>query len=95
MVFRIFYRIIYGYIDNEKLISRLSQSYPIRRAAQLVFYAVHRSRKSIEDNLNGKQFLNDIKENTSNRLTQFKHRFETEFRNELNNAKEELKRKNK
>lgn len=69
-------------MNNEQIVNRLSESRPIRRAAQLVSYVIHRSRQSIEDNVNKTQVISRF----SQRLTQ-------EFRNELYKAKEELKRK--
>ena len=58
MVIRIFYRIITGFITNEKIIERLADSYPIRRAAQMTSYLIHRSRQSIE------QAKDDLSQNT-------------------------------
>jgi len=37
------------FANNEKLIERMSESYPIRRAAQLTIYLFHRSKAIMED----------------------------------------------
>jgi len=36
-------------VNNEKLIDRIAESYPIRRAAQLTIYMFHRSKALMED----------------------------------------------
>ena len=100
MVFRIVLQVIYRYIHSERIIERLSESYPIRTAARIVSQFVLRGRQSIEDNLsninknNTQEFIEDIKQKTSeNRLTRFSERLVQEFKNEIQNAKEELRRK--
>lgn len=35
--------------NNENLINRLAESYPVRRAAQLTVYLFHRSKAIMED----------------------------------------------
>ena len=97
MVFRFFYRIIYGFVFNEKTIDRLADSYPIRTAARLVSRALIRGQRSIEDNMkniNKQEFIEDFKNKaTDNSLTRISQRFTQAFKEELNKAKEEIKRK--
>ena len=97
MPFRIVLQVIYRFIHNERIVEKLSESYPIRFAAKIVSRFVIRGRQSIEDNLNNinkQEFIEDIKQKTSdNRLTRFSQRLVQEFKEEINNAKEELKRR--
>ncbi|GAB0089929.1 Protein NCBP2AS2 [Sergentomyia squamirostris] len=68
--------------NNEQLIQRLSESYPIRRAAQLTLYAFYRSKMIAEKN-----------HWTPERFQAFFKNFNQNFRQELESAKKELKRK--
>lgn len=37
------------FANNEQLINRIAESYPVRRAAQLTVYLFHRSKAIMED----------------------------------------------
>lgn len=78
MVFRFLMR--YFFANNEQLVQKLSESYPIRRAAQLVVGAFFKS-KSIVD----KSKLGDPQ--------RFIKRFQDNIKEEFKNAKDELKKK--
>ena len=97
MPFRVIFIIINKYIHNNQVIEKLSDSYPIRSLAKFVTRVFLQTRYRIEDNLtkiNKQEFIEDMKNKTNdNRLKRFSQRLLQEFKNEMNNAKEELKRK--
>ncbi|XP_055704175.1 protein NCBP2AS2 homolog [Phlebotomus papatasi] len=74
-------RLLMRYLaNNEQLIQRLSESYPIRRAAQLTLYAFYRSKMLAEQN-----------HWTPERFRAFFRNFNSNFREELESAKKEMK----
>ncbi|XP_059620113.1 protein NCBP2AS2 homolog [Phlebotomus argentipes] len=76
-------RLLMRYLaNNEQLIQRLSESYAIRRAAQLTLYAFQRSKMIAEEH-----------RWTPERFRAFIRNFNSNFREELESAKRELKRK--
>jgi len=64
MVFRFLFRYL---ANNEKLIERLANSYPIKRAAQLSVYLFHRSKVAVED-AKAQEKLSKFKDTFSNEL---------------------------
>uniref|UniRef100_A0A1L8DCR1 Uncharacterized protein n=1 Tax=Nyssomyia neivai TaxID=330878 RepID=A0A1L8DCR1_9DIPT len=74
-------RLLMRYLaNNEQLVQRLSESYPIRRAAQLTLYAFYRSKMIVEQH-----------QWTPERFRSFIRNFSTNFKEELEGAKRELK----
>jgi len=49
MPLRFLVRFVFGKLNNEEMIQRLSESYAIKRAAQLTSMWIHRGRNAIED----------------------------------------------
>lgn len=85
MVFRFIFRYL---ANNERLVQRLSESYPIRRSAQLLVALFLRSKHAIKES--------GVTDNLSNnRLRSFAQRVKDNFKEELENAKRELKHKQK
>lgn len=82
MVFRILMRYL---ANNEQLVQRLSESYPVRRAAQLMVAAFHQSKSFAEE----KSLANF----TPERFRKFVNSFKDNVQKELESAKEELKRR--
>lgn len=79
MVLRLILRLL---ANNEELVRRLSDSYPIRSAARVVAMAFQKTKNAIEDS--------DISaESIKNRA----RRFSDTFKNEFNQAKEEFKKR--
>lgn len=71
------------FANNEQLVQRLSESYPIRRAAQLLVAAFLRSK-----HMAAERGINDLKPETFSRFFQ-------QFRNNLNKEIEDIKNKKK
>lgn len=84
MVFRILMQLI---SNNEKLIQQLSESYPVRRAAQLVVLFFHRGKGLIED-----QKLNE--KLTPEQFRSFINRFARNMRDEMKRVQEKSKKQN-
>jgi len=63
------------FANNEKLIDRIAESYPVRRAAQLTIYLFHRSKAIMEDT--------DAKQ----KALKFKNRFADELKKEWERSK--------
>ncbi|KAH7636183.1 hypothetical protein HUG17_10153 [Dermatophagoides farinae] len=75
------------FANSEQMIQKLSESYPIRRSAQMMAYFYHRTKGTIESgSIQGK--LPPI----NNRILTFKNRFMNEFRQEMQNSKNKIKR---
>lgn len=77
-------------LHNEQLIERLSQSYPIRRAAQLFFYVYSRGRAIGAEGLGGK-----AAEEGGRRVQGFTTRFKEELKKGIEEFNEEMKKKSK
>ncbi|XP_052862066.1 protein NCBP2AS2 homolog [Anopheles cruzii] len=71
--------------NNEQLIQRLADSYPLRRAAQMVLSAYYRSKSAAEQ-----QKLIDV---SPERLQQALRNFKTNVKKEIENAKNDLNKK--
>ena len=87
MPIRFLFRFLSHFTNNEQIVARLAESRPIRRSAQLVAYLYHRSNDLIRSGAIQQQ-LNPVR----NRMLTFKNRFVTEFREEMQNAKDKLKK---
>ena len=86
MPLRVLMRFFSHFINNEQLVSRLAESRPIRRSAQFVAYLYHRSNDIIRSG--AIRQLDPIR----HRAITFKNRFVDEFKQEMVNAKQKLKR---
>ncbi|XP_076453211.1 protein NCBP2AS2 homolog [Babylonia areolata] len=84
-------------LNNEQLIQKVAESYPVRRAAQLTAYMFHRGKELGEDGLEKlkkSDLSHQIKDGAS--ITQQKaSRFASTFRTELGKGLEELDEKMK
>lgn len=79
-------RILMRYLaNNEQLVQRLSESYPVRRAAQLMVAAFHRTKSIAED-----QRLHEL---TPERFRNMVNSFKQNLNKEIENAKQELKKR--
>jgi len=65
-------------LNNENLIQKLSESYPIRRAAQWAVYWYTRGRMIGQNN----KYFKDESTNVTERFQSFKERFNNELRKE-------------
>lgn len=83
MPVRFLLRFLSHFANNEQLVSRLAESRPIRRSAQLVAYLYHRSVALMQSG--------SIRQQT-NRMITFKDRFASELKTEIEAAKEKLKK---
>lgn len=82
MVLRILMRY---FANNEQLVQRMADSYPMRRAAQLLIAAFYKSKNIAEE-----RGLNDM---TPERFRAFFRSFKTNLKQEIEGAKEELKKR--
>lgn len=81
-------RILFRYLaNNEQLVQRLSESFVMRRAAQLCIAAFYRSKAIAEQ-----RGLSDM---TPAKFRQFIAAFQTNLKKEIDGVKEELKKSNK
>lgn len=71
--------------NNEQLVHRLSESYPVRRAAQLMVAAFYRTRSIAEEKR--------LHELTPERFRNMVNSFKQNLNREIENAKQELKKK--
>jgi mediator of RNA polymerase II transcription subunit 9 len=71
--------------NNEKLIQQLADSYPMRRAAQLMVAAFYRTKAIARDN--------NLHEMSPERFKSFVRSFKDNVSKEIENAKQELKKK--
>jgi mediator of RNA polymerase II transcription subunit 9 len=70
------FRYLLNYFSNHpQLIERLSESYPMRRAAQLTVYVFHRSKSILEDKA------------VQQKAIQFKDTFSNELKKEWKKAR--------
>lgn len=67
------------------MVQRVSESYPVRRAAQLLVSLYFRGQNAIRDSK-----VSDI---NPGKLRSFAERFKNNLKEEMENAKKELKRK--
>ncbi|XP_046565119.1 protein NCBP2AS2 homolog [Haliotis rubra] len=86
-------------MQNEQVVQKLAESYPIRRAAQLTAYMLHRGREA------GLQSLEKIQEadvvnklqqeakNSGQKFDNFRNTFTKELKEGMNEVKEEMKKK--
>ncbi|XP_067138352.1 protein NCBP2AS2 homolog [Centruroides vittatus] len=80
------------FANNEQLIQRLSESYPIRRAAQITIFMFARSKELFEI-FNSRNFrdISNLKQ-TSQRLRDFPKRLKHELKEGFRQANEEQKK---
>ncbi|UXI20600.1 Stearoyl-CoA desaturase 5 [Sarcoptes scabiei] len=71
------------FANSEQMIRKLSESYPIRRSAQMMAYFYLKSNNLIK--FNQPRFLDN-----KSRLINFKNRFLEEFRNEMKRTKDKM-----
>jgi len=99
-------RIILRYLaNNEQLVQRLAESYPIRRAAQLTAYVFFRGKaigeesiKKLHESEVSDRLRNEAQHQTrkiSHRASAMKNNFSHELRQGLHEFNEEMKRKNR
>ena len=84
-------------VNNAALIEKLSQTYPVRRAAQLTVYWFRRSQAAIEDagkSTTAKAAQKEI-EGGINKVYRFKDTFKSELRSGFKELKEEMKKESK
>ncbi|XP_064644349.1 protein NCBP2AS2 homolog [Lineus longissimus] len=92
-------RTLFRYLANHpEVINRLAESYPIRRAAQLTAYLIHRSKetgqRSLDDFLKSST-TRQIKEQaseTGNSVQSFSKTFTEELKDGLRKMNEEIKK---
>lgn len=72
MVFRFLIRYL---VNNQQLIDKLADSYPIRRAAQWVVYWTNKSKQLTQDNL-GKPNVDSLGEKLESYLKDVRDRLE-------------------
>lgn len=73
------------FANNEQLVQRMADSYPMRRAAQLVLAAFFKSK-----NIAAERGLNEL---TPQKFRAIFDTFRTNLKQEIEGAKEELKRR--
>lgn len=78
------WRIIQRFLMNDKVVDRLAESYPIRRAAQWVVYFFHKSGSD-----------KNISVTKSYLAKKLFSRFSLKIEEKLKNVKEELEKKSK
>ncbi|KAL9913077.1 protein NCBP2AS2 homolog [Glossina fuscipes] len=79
-------RLLMRYLaNNEQLIQRMAESYPMRRAAQLVVSLMYRAK-----DLAREKRLNEM---SPERFKQFMQAFKTNVKQEIEGVKEEIKKK--
>lgn len=79
-------RMIFRYLaNNEQLIQRLADSYPMRRAAQLLVSAYYRSRAIAQDQ--------KLVEMTPERFKRMMSAFKEDVKREIKAAEEDIKRR--
>lgn len=79
-------RVLMRYLaNNEQLIQRLADSYPMRRAAQLLVSAYYRGRTMAQEQ--------KLIEMTPERFKRMMETFRQDVKKELEQAKEDLKRR--
>lgn len=84
------FRMLMRYIaNNEELVNRLAQSYPMRRAAQMCVSVFYRS-KAIVDDSNHLKYLQDM---TPDKFKSFMEKFRNNLKQEIEAAKEQGRKK--
>ncbi|XP_014100901.1 protein NCBP2AS2 homolog [Bactrocera oleae] len=82
MVFRFLLRYL---ANNEQLIQRMAESYPMRRAAQMVVSIMYRTKNMVEE-----RRIHDM---TPERFKSFMAIFKTNLKKEIEGVKDEIKKK--
>ena len=78
------FRYLFNYLFNHpEIVNKLSESYPIRRAAQLAVYVYHKGRRV------GEGAIQDGLKNGTQRLTSFSEKFKEELKREMDEAKKQ------
>lgn len=76
-------RTLFRYLaNNERLVQRLAESYPVRRAAQFTIYLFYK----------GKDKLSDVDPQKVSQLLSFLKRLSRNIKEELQEAKKQLKK---
>ncbi|CAH1776178.1 unnamed protein product [Owenia fusiformis] len=88
-------------VNNEQLIQKLAESYPIRRAAQLTAYFYHRS-KSIGNDLKDSGAAQKLQDDanfyarqTENKLSNFKKTFTQDVTEGFKKLQDDIKKQQK
>ena len=80
-------RLILRYFaNNEQLVQKLAESYPMRRTAQIMVAAFLRTKSAAEQ-----RGLNEL---TADKFLKFLKTFQTNVKQEIEGVKQELKKKN-
>lgn len=85
-------------LNNEQLIQKMAESYPIRRAAQLTAYLFHRGKELGEEGIEKlretevTQRMQDEARQTGLRAAQFKQTFSKELQEGLKDLREKMKK---
>lgn len=82
MVLRILMRF---FANNEQLVQRMADSYPMRRAAQLLISVFYKSKTIAEER--------GLKDLTPDRFRAFIRSFQTNLKQEIEGVKDELKKR--
>lgn len=76
-------RALFKYLaNNERLVQRIAESYPVRRAAQLAIAMFYR----------GKEKLGDVDPQKMNRFISFLRKFSDNLKDGIQDAKKQLKK---
>lgn len=87
--FKMVFRLIFRYLaNNDKLVSKLADSKPVRRAAQMVVYVLNRT-----SSFSGSHQLPSNGKELASQLYNAAKRFSSDFKKELKEAQEEIKKK--
>ena len=82
-------RLLMRYLaNNENLVNKIADSRPVRRAARFVVYLLSRTSQ-----LSGSNSLPSNSKELGYQIINAFRRFSTDFKKELKNAQEEVKRK--
>lgn len=85
MVFRFIFRYL---MNNEHLVNKIADSRPVRRAAQMVVYLLNRT-----SSFSGSHQLPSNSKELASQLFNAAKRFSSDFKKELKEAQEEIKKK--
>ena len=75
--------LLHRFINNPQLIEKLSESYPIRRAAQITAYALQQSKVAIKE---------AAESEANKRVSQFGRNFTQDVKEGLKNIEDQQKR---
>lgn len=69
-------------VNNEELVRKIAESYPVRRAAQLTVSMLYKSREKV----------NSLGPNKIKMITDFLKKFQSNIREEIQDAKKQMKK---